>query len=215
MNRSRSSRSRIGGLAAVAVVGSTAAIGAAAGPASAADTLGEQSLAEVLNADGNKFDKNWNDFDIVHKAVTTVLGAKPESPVTVLADGTTPLTAFIPDDRAFRRLVFQLTDDRPHTERDAFDAVAGLGVDTIEAVLLYHVAPGATITSAQALQSDGASLDTAADAPIEVIVRGETVWLKDADTDDRNAKVVVPDINEGNKQIAHGISRVLRPSDLP
>ena len=208
-------RTRIGSLAALTLVGATAFVGASAAPASADENLGEHSLVEALNADGNSFDKDWHDFDIVQKAATAVLTAKSDSPVAVLADGSTPLTAFIPTDQAFRRLVFQLTGDRPHTERATFDAVAGLGVDTIETVLLYHVVPGATITSAQAAQSDGATLDTAADLPIQVAVRGQKIWLVDQDEDDRNPQVVVTDINEGNEQIAHGISRVLRPSDLP
>ncbi len=206
------STTRLAGLAAL-VLGATAAM---TGPAAAADELGETSLVEVLDADGNKFDKNWDDFDIVHRAATTVLGAKPDSAVGVLADGSTPLTAFIPSDRAFRRLVFQLTGDRLGSERTVFDAAAGLGVDTIEDVLLYHVVPGATITAAQAMKSDGAKLTTAlSDLEIQVGIRDDKLWLRDLDEDDRNPRVIVTDINKGNQQIAHGISRVLRPSDLP
>lgn len=190
----------------------------AAGPATANDDLQERSLVEVLDADGNTFDKRWNDFDIVHRAATTVLDAKPDSAVAVLADGATPLTAFIPTDRAFRRLVFQLTDRRPGDEATTFDQVAGLGVDTIESVLLYHVVPGATITYAQAKEADGVALTTASsDLEVEVAIRGGRVWLRDLDEDDRNPRVYMRlrDLNEGNKQIAHGISRVLRPADLP
>ena len=40
-------------------------------------------------------------------------------------------------------------------------------------------------------------------------------WLKDADTDDRDPRVVVFNINAGNRQIAHAIDRVLRPVNLP
>ncbi len=216
-HRTATPRARLARLAAVAVAGAATAVASTPAPA-AAEELHEGSLAEVLDADGNAFDHRWNDFDIVHRAVTTVLDAKPESAVGVLADGSTALTAFIPNDRAFRRLVFQLTGDRPGDEQTTFDQVAGLGVDTIETVLLYHVVPGATIAYADAKQADGASLTTAAsDLPIEVAVRGNRVWLVDLDTDDRNPRVLMKlrDINEGNKQIAHGISRVLRPSDLP
>ena len=77
----------------------------------------------------------------------TVLDAKPASPVAVLADGSTRLTAFLPTDRAFRRLVRDLTGTAPDTERAVFTAAATLGVDTIEQVLLYHVVPGQTLTS--------------------------------------------------------------------
>jgi hypothetical protein len=41
------------------------------------------------------------------------------------------------------------------------------------------------------------------------------VSLRDADPDASNPYVVQPNINKGNKQIAHGINRVLRPVDLP
>ena len=74
-----------------------------------------------------------------------VLKAKPDSAVAVLADGDTRLTAFVPTDRAFRRLVTSVTGDRPASEKAAFGAVASLGVDTVESLLLYHVVPGATV----------------------------------------------------------------------
>src|SRR4051794_7129585 len=66
--------------------------------------LGTSSLATLLAKDGSGFDHNWNDFDIADNAVAAVLKAKPKSPVAVLADGKTPLTAFLPTDRAFRKL---------------------------------------------------------------------------------------------------------------
>ena len=220
MSRSKThrTRARARSLAAIAL-GATTIVAATAVPAAAnGSESGETSLVEVLDADGNTFDKNWNDFDIVHRAATTVLGANPESDVAVLADGSAPLTAFVPTDRAFRRLVFDLTGERPAREKATFEQVAELGVDTMETVLLYHVVPGSTIAYAQAKQADGATLTTAADdLPIEVNVRGERVMLRDLDTDDLNPKVLMDarDVNEGNKQIAHGINRVLRPVDLP
>ncbi|MET8361531.1 hypothetical protein [Micromonospora sp. NPDC005171] len=41
------------------------------------------------------------------------------------------------------------------------------------------------------------------------------VRLVDADTNDRDARVVSYDVNKGNRQIAHAVDRVLRPIDLP
>ena len=38
--------------------------------------------------------------------------------------------------------------------------------------------------------------------------------LVDADRNDRNPFVVQPNVNKGNRQIAHGIDRVLRPVNL-
>lgn len=180
--------------------------------------LRTRSLATVLAKDGARFDRNANDFDILDAAVTAVLTAKPGSPVSVLADGTTPLTAFLPTDRAFRRLAEDLTGKRYRSEKAVFtDLAATLGVDTIESVLLYHVVPGATITSKQALRSDGAVLTTALTGSTVTVdvLRRHRVALVDADTTDANAVVVRKDVNKGNRQIGHGIDRVLRPVDLP
>ncbi len=201
-------------LTAAAVGASVTALPTA--PASA--TLGTRSLATVLAADGHHFDRKWGDFDIVDAAVATVLKAKPNSPVAVLADGKTALTAFLPTDRAFRRLVTDLTGKRPHTEKATFNRLAKVaGVDTIEQVLLYHVVPGATITYAQARKADGAKLTTAAGPVITVNVRKHgRIALLDRDFNDANAVVKrsAKNINKGNRQIAHGITEVLRPGNL-
>lgn len=180
--------------------------------------LGTSSLAALLAKDGSGFDRNWSDFDIVDNAVGAVLAAKPGSPVAVLADGSKPLTAFLPTDRAFRRLAHELTGKSYTSEKAVFTDLAGkLGVSTIESVLLYHVVPGATITYKQARCSNGAVLDTAlSGATITVQARHHhRVRLVDADTNDRNPAIVRRDLNKGNVQIAHGIDRVLRPVDLP
>ncbi|MGJ0223798.1 hypothetical protein ACQUZK_10385, partial [Streptococcus pyogenes] len=77
------------------VAGGAALVAAPA--ASAADApAGTTSLASVLLADGNRFDRSWYDFDIVTEAVLLVLQNKPASPVGLLTDGTVPLTAFLP-----------------------------------------------------------------------------------------------------------------------
>jgi hypothetical protein len=108
---------------------------------------------------------------------------------------------------------------RRPSEKSAFTTVAGLGIDTVEAVLLYHVIPGATIDARTALASNGAELTTAAGSTITVRVTRsgcvKRITLIDADHNDRNPTVVKADINKGNKQIAHAIDRVLRPIDLP
>ena len=201
-------------VAAAAVVASALA----AAPAQA-HTSGTRSLAAVLTADKSGFDRKGSDYDILTAAVLAVLEAKPSSPVAVLTDGSTALTAFLPNDRAFQTLVADIQHSRKlPAERAAFTAVAGLGIDTVETVLLYHVVPGATIDRRAALKADGASLATAGGAAIKVDVYGhwwKRVRLIDADRNDRDPRVVRFDINKGNRQIAHGIDRVLRPLDLP
>ena len=63
----------------------------------AAPVAQADSLAEILLSDGDMFDNNQNDFDIVTEAVlATGLGA---------AANEMELTAFLPTDKAFRILV--------------------------------------------------------------------------------------------------------------
>ncbi|MEP6651024.1 MAG: fasciclin domain-containing protein, partial [Lapillicoccus sp.] len=173
-------------------------------------------------ANGNgQFDGNPFDYDIVTHAVLAVLAAKPTSAGGVLTQGDVALTAFLPSDFAFRDLVRQLTGTRYASEKDVFNAlVAAAGVGTIEAVLLYHVVRGATITSTDAVNADGAQLTTAQGGTItvDVIAKGlGLVRLVDQDPTDANPYLnpFALNINRGNKQIAHGITAVLRPVDLP
>jgi uncharacterized surface protein with fasciclin (FAS1) repeats len=196
--------------AGVAAAASLTLIATGAGPAAAA----EQPLSAVLTSDGNTFDRNGKDFDIVTEAVLAVLDAKPDSTVGVLTDGSVRLTAFVPNDAAFKKLATDLTGKKMN-ERRTFATVAGLGIDTVEDVLLYHVVPGATIRSKVAFQSDGARLKTALGKTVKVNVEHGQIRLLDKDRNSRNATVVVKNVNRGNKQIAHGIDRVLRPLDLP
>lgn len=173
------------------------------------------SLAQVLAADGHHFDHHWGDFDILDKAVMTVLKEKPNSAVGVLAQPRTKLTAFLPTDRAFRKLVGVLTGSKPKTERKVFTKLAGAaGVDTIEQVLLYHVVPGKTLNATKVVKADGMRLMTAQGGTVKVNVRKDGVHLGDAARSVKNPKVIATDINKGNPQIAHAINRVLLPIDL-
>jgi hypothetical protein len=207
--------------ATLALALTTALVAPAAAHASGSDGSGTTSLASVLTADGNQFDRDWYDYDIVTEAVLAVIAADTDgnSAVRLLTDGSVPLTAFIPNDRAFQVLVKDLTGQWVRTESEVFAAVASLGIDTVEDVLLYHVVPGATITARDALRSNGAELTTALGPTIGVKVPSRflpIIVLRDQDPNDVDP-VVNPfalDINRGNAQIAHGITFVLRPADL-
>lgn len=200
----------------------TACLAAPSSASAASDNrLGTRSLAAVLTSDGNTFDRNWNDYDIVTEAVLAVIAADTDrnSPVRLLADGRVALTAFVPTDLAFRNLVQALTGKRLADESDVFSAVASLGLDTVEDVLLHHVIPGATITKAGAVKANGAQLTTALGATIGVLVYNRAVpiiELRDKDPNAVNAFVNphATDVNKGNRQIAHGVTAVLRPWNL-
>ena len=201
---------------------SALALGAitAAAPAANAKAVGEDSLAGLLVSDGDQFDKFAKDFDIVTEAALAIVAAKPDSPVALLADGTKRATVFAPTDQAFRVLLKDLTGTKVKSEKKIFETlVAVAGVDTIEGVLLYHVIPGKTLTSGKVLKADGAKRMTAAGKKVKVDIRKKPslrITLKDRDKGARDARVVLDalDLNKGNKQVAHGIDRVLRPMKL-
>lgn len=206
----RTSIKRVAALGAAAVLGATAL--AAAPAANAAD--GETSIASVLKVGQAKFDRDFTDFDIVTKAAEAVLAAKPDSAVKVLADGSVALTVFAPTDQAFINLASALSGTKVKTEAGAFKAVAGLGIDTVEQVLLYHVVPGATILSQDALKANGAKLKTAEGKNLGVrVTSAPAIILIDRAPKLANPRVILDavDINKGNKQVAHGINGVLLP----
>jgi uncharacterized surface protein with fasciclin (FAS1) repeats len=209
----RTNMTRVAALGAAVLVGATALVAA---PAAQAANDGTESLATALAVGQAKFDMDDKDFDVLTKAIEAVLAAKPDSAVKVLADGTTALTAFIPTDRAFKNLASALSNKTIKTEAGAFKIVAGLGIDTVETVLLYHVVPGATIMSGDALKANGAKLKTA--VPNKVIrvkvTSAPAIILGDYNTSLANPRVNLDqvDINKGNKQVAHGINAVLMPT---
>jgi uncharacterized surface protein with fasciclin (FAS1) repeats len=210
MNRSR----LIGGIAAAALALPLAAVAA---PAASAADLGTASLASVLTAGEQGFDQDYKDYDVLTAAVLAVLKAKPNSPVKVLTDGTTALTAFIPNDQAFMNLASALTKKKVTTEAGAFKAVASLGIPTVEKVLQYHVVPGATILSGDALKANGAKLKTALPGKtigVKVVASPASITLVDYNRHLPNPKVILSqvDINKGNAQVAHGINAVLMPT---
>jgi uncharacterized surface protein with fasciclin (FAS1) repeats len=203
------------GLLAASALATVAAV-----PVSAADPA---TVVDVLGADGQAFDSKWSDYDIVERAALAVLAAKPSSAVGALADPAAELTVFAPTDRAFRQLVNDLTGNRPATEARTFNqlvkAVSRLvgpqnTIDTIEAILLYHVVPG-NVPSSVALTLDGTKVITASGVPFRVVV-DTSVRLADQDRNAPNAELLLGrlDIDAGNSVI-HTVNRVLRPINLP
>lgn len=220
---------RVAAVATAAVVAlGLAAPAQASGPGSLAEALG----VDLANPGAGPFDRNWYDTDIVRDAAEVVLAAKPGSPVGVLADGATPVTAFIPNDRAFQVLEYSLTGSWERSEAAVLDgivaAAATLGnpVDVVESILLYHVLPGAAVDSATVLSLKGApaaqrtlTMANGGTVTLQVVSanpRWPFVLLRDQDPDALNPSLVASklDIRAGS-QIAHGISLVLRPLDLP
>lgn len=200
-------------LAAIVATGALAVSGSA--PAVADEHDDKTSLADVLDISNQAFDSDNTDFDILTGAINAVLEAKPESAVSVLADADTAVTAFIPTDGAFRKLVWQMGEHDWQTisEQAVFSAVAGLGIDTVETVLLHHVVVGPAIDLKTAVGADGAALDSAAGQDLNVEV-GTSLRIDGSYGGYWSAKVSLArtDINDGNDQLAHVINNVLMPS---
>lgn len=215
-------KSLIAGLAALAGLTTmlpattTSAIGS---DGSSHDFGGSATLAEILLADSAKdgpdgFDRRWWDYDIVTQAALLF----PDI-VAAASDPNAQLTVFLPTDQAFRNLVKEVTGNWVRSEADVFAAVASLGTDTVLAVLQYHIVP-AKISYRDATRSDGAVLTTLlSGASLTVDVSGrwwKSVTLVDADGDDRDPVVIAGNVGDtASNGYAHGISRVLRPIDLP
>jgi uncharacterized surface protein with fasciclin (FAS1) repeats len=179
-----------------------------------ANTLKLNPLSEVLDLGNVKFDKNSGDFDIFTSVFLDVWIANSKSPVSAITDGNVKLTAFVPTDRAFRKLVKDLTGKNLKSERAVANAVMSLGAKTVEKVLLYHVVLGDPILSPAALQANGAQLSMASGETVGVTVNGTTIKLTDKSASSKDALVLLNkvDINQGSTQVAHGINRVLLPT---
>lgn len=178
------------------------------------EPLMSMPLTEVLNLKNASFDNNFSDFDVFTSLWMDVWGQLPESAIQVISDGNTALTAFVPTDRAFQRVVKHLTGKKLKSEARIANAVMSLGAKTVEKVILYHVVVGDPILSPDALEANGAKLNAASGQTIGVRVSGTTITLVDKAKKHTNAKVILSavDINKGNKQVAHGINQVMLPT---
>ena len=191
----------------------------AAAPAANASAPGTNSLANVLLSDGDTFDDNRNDFDIVTQAALAVLACEAR------------LARQGPDRRHHGRSPRSSRATRPSAcsstrppgsgsrARRACSTPSRASASTPSRPSCSTTSsPAPRSTALTALKADGAVLTTAADAPLTVdIVPNRKIELRDLDPDATDARVRwdAYDINKGNLQIAHGIDRVLRPLDLP
>lgn len=175
-------------------------------PAAQADT--PPTLAEILLADGDLFDRNQNDFDIVTQAILACSDlAGPAS------DPDASLTAFLPTDKAFRILVDDLYGVSIKDEAELFGAIASaLGCDTIESILLYHIAPGTFFATDVVAAGDGAAVPTLLGQSLELDFKGKgQIRLVDATDSLRDPIIRATDI-EASNGVAHVIDRVLVPA---
>jgi uncharacterized surface protein with fasciclin (FAS1) repeats len=183
------------------------AAGLAAAPASANPWHHHKPAGTIVDvavnaSGGGTPDNNPYDYDLLVQAVTAT-GLAP-----VLADTTQRYTVFAPNDKAFLRLVTDLTGTRPESEAAALTtAVTALGVDKIKNVLLYHVVGGKVLSPFDVLRSRSLTMANGGTIfPRGLTLRDETPALRDPR--------LVPwalDIKASNGVI-HTINRVLVPA---
>jgi len=193
-------------LAALAASAMIAALAAA--PASAKSKWwGHQPAGSIVDvavgaSGGGTPDGNPYDYDLLVQAVTAT-GLAP-----VLDDESKRFTVFAPNDRAFMRLVADLSGSYPQSEKAALDAVlATFSVDEIKNVLLYHVVAGKQLGPLQVLLARSLTMANGGTVqPRGISLRDETPALRDP-------KLVLSGINiRATNGVIHTIDRVLVPA---
>ena len=182
------------------VLGSAIPANATGGPAPAGNIVD----VAVAASGGGAPDANGADYDILVQAVLAT-GLAP-----TLSDPARQFTVFAPNDRAFIRLVADLTGTVPASEQAALDAIVGtFSIPQISNILLYHVVadkklgPLNVILSRSLTMANGGTVK-----PLGVILRDENTEL-------RNPLLVVRAINiQASNGVIHTIDRVLVPGNL-
>jgi len=155
---------------------------------------------KASSADGP--DGNPYDYDLLIAAVTAT-GLAP-----TLADESKTFTVFAPNDRAFKRLVADLSGSYPASEQAALDAIlATFTVDQVRNVLLYHVVAGKKLSPLQVLLSRSLTMANGGTVrPRGLVLRDETPALRDP-------RLLLYGLNlKATNGVIHTISRVLVPA---
>jgi len=173
------------------------------------------TASSMLLEDTSGLDNDWSDSDIMRLSYASVISSRPDSRLALLADSSVSMTLFIPSDRAFRALVFDLTGVLPSDEKATFRAVRGLGISRLESILLHHVYFGDPIDSTKASGSKGVKLTSALGKTVTIAVSkdGKIALIRDGNPNLRNARVIAAkaDINKGARHIGHYVNRVVVP----
>lgn len=156
----------------------------------------------VAASGGGTPDSNHGDYDILVQAlVATGLDA-------ALADTSTKYTVFAPNDRAFLRLVTDLTGSAPASEADALATITSAFTgDQISDILLYHVVAGKKLGPVSVLISRSLTMANGG------VVKPRGITLRDETPALRDPRLVLWAINiPASNGVIHTIDRVLVPA---
>ncbi|THE07517.1 fasciclin domain-containing protein [Microbacterium oleivorans] len=155
----------------------------------------------VAASGGGTPDANGSDYDILVQALVATGLDK------TLDDTKSTFTVFAPNDRAFERLVTDLTGTAPASEAAALKTITStFTADQISDILLYHVVAGKKLSPVKVLFSHEITMANGGTIePRGITLRDETPELK-------NPKLVLRAINiKTSNGVIHTIDRVLVP----
>jgi uncharacterized surface protein with fasciclin (FAS1) repeats len=189
-------------VATVAVLGLTAQVAGAKSKWWHHKPAGSIVDVAVKASSANGPDRNPYDYDLLIAAVTAT-GLAP-----TLDDESQRFTVFAPNDRAFARLVADLSGSYPASEQAALDAVlATFSVDQIKNVLLYHVVAGRKLGPLQVLFAGSLTMANGG------TVRPRLLRLKDETPALQDPRLVLSGLNiRATNGVIHTIDRVLVPA---
>jgi uncharacterized surface protein with fasciclin (FAS1) repeats len=147
-------------------------------------------------------DTNPYDYDLLIAAVTAT-GLAP-----TLADDRQRFTVFAPNDRAFARVVADLSGSSPASEQATLDAIlATLTPEQIKNVLLYHVVAGRKLGPLHVIFAGSLTMSNGGTVkPRGLTLRDETPALRDP-------RLLLYGLNiPATNGVIHTINRVLVPA---